>query len=85
MTIKNGGPAFARAAGNNGATHFEDRDSSSEQEGMSLRDYFAGQVIAGMHARNTFDPGQVTPTQRAHLAYLDADALLNERAKSEGK
>jgi hypothetical protein len=37
----NGGPAFPRPIGNNGYTHVEDIDSNSEQEGMSLRDYFA--------------------------------------------
>lgn len=49
--------------------------------GMSLRDYFAGQVLSGMAARDSFDEGQATPAQRARLAYIDADAMLAERAK----
>lgn len=47
--------------------------------GMSLRDYFAGQALAGIHARDTYDPEQATPEQRARLAYLDADAMLLAR------
>lgn len=50
-------------------------------QGMTLRDYFAGEVLQGIHARDSFDPGQASPTQRAHLAYIDADAMLAERAK----
>jgi hypothetical protein len=38
---KTGGPAFPRPLGNNGRPHFEDSEVSSDQEGMSLRDYFA--------------------------------------------
>jgi hypothetical protein len=47
--------------------------------GMSLRDYFAGQVIEGMHARDSYDKGQASPEQRARLAYIDADAMLKAR------
>lgn len=56
--------------------------------GMSLRDYFAAQAIAGMHARDTYDVGQATPEQRAALAYIDADAMLKVRGEDrshEGK
>jgi len=52
------------------------------ERGMTLRDYFAGQVLEGMHARDTYDPAQKTPQQRAALAYLDADAMIAERAKA---
>jgi hypothetical protein len=47
--------------------------------GMTLRDWFAGQVLAGIAARDSFDPGQASPEQRAKLAYMDADAMLTER------
>lgn len=50
-------------------------------EGMSLRDYFAAKALTGMHARDSYDEGQATPSQRAAIAYLDADAMLAERAK----
>jgi hypothetical protein len=78
--LEDGGPAFPSSA-------FAVKTYSGQVEyvplvgGMSLRDYFAGQVAAGMAARDLFDAGQATPQQRAAAAYLDADALLNERAK----
>ena len=46
--------------------------------GMSLRAWFAGQAICGMHARDGYDPGQETPNQRARQAVIDADALIAE-------
>ena len=49
-------------------------------DGMSLRDWFAGQALAGFSSRDTFDPGQAEPEQRARLAYIDADAMLAARA-----
>jgi hypothetical protein len=48
---------------------------------VSLRDQFAMAALSGMHARDTFDDGLATPAQRAHIAYIDADACLAERAK----
>lgn len=40
--IDNGGPAFARSAAEHGhGGHYE-------QDGMSLRDWFAGQALVGM-------------------------------------
>lgn len=50
--------------------------------GMSLRDHFAGQALMGMHARDMFDGGLTTPTQRATVAYIDADAMIAAREKS---
>ena len=49
--------------------------------GMSLRDWFAGMALSGMAARDVFDEGQATPQQRARLAYIDADAMLDESEK----
>lgn len=49
---------------------------------MSIRDWFAGQVLAGMHARDAYDPGQKTPELRAHQAYVDADAMIAERERT---
>lgn len=48
---------------------------------MALRDWFAGQVLAGMHARDSYDKGLATPRQRAAIAYKDADAMLAARGK----
>lgn len=66
--IDDGGPAFPHS-----------EDDRAYQGGMSLRDWFAGQALAGMHARDTYDDGQATPEKRAHLAYLDSNAMLKAR------
>lgn len=65
--LKHGGPAFPHAR--------------YAVTGMTLRDYFAGQALAGMHARDAYDAGTAAPKQRAAIAYIDADAMLAERAK----
>ena len=49
--------------------------------GMSMRDYFAAAFLTGMAGRESYDPGQASPTQRAALAYIEADAMLAEREK----
>lgn len=54
-------------------------------DGMSLRDYFAGQALIGMFAMNTDVPVDVLArserSQFAQHAYKMADAMLAERAK----
>lgn len=50
-----------------------------DMESMTLRDYFAGQAMQGMMARDVFDRGQARPEQRAKLAYIEADAMLQAR------
>ena len=49
--------------------------------GMTLRDYFAGQVLAGFLANvdNEEHPFRVL----AEMAYLQADAMIAERNKGE--
>jgi hypothetical protein len=47
--------------------------------GMTLRDYFAARAMQGMMARDVFDGGQARPEQRAKLAYIEADAMLQAR------
>lgn len=48
------------------------------QKGMTLRDWFAGQYVSGIHAGGaTFRDGQNV----AEEAYSVADAMLAERAK----
>ena len=49
--------------------------------GMSLRDWFARMALCGMHARVSYDEGLAKPEQRAHIAFIDADAMLKERDK----
>ena len=79
-----GGPAFPSAApvpivdGNGKMIRMEFRDPESFLPGMSLRDWFAGQVLAGLMAsRSPLD----APIDRARAAYRTADAMLAEREK----
>jgi hypothetical protein len=69
MTIKNGGPAFP--------TH-EDM-----QEGMTLRDHFAGLAMAAIIAIPTDEDPDEDPDDRAvvaaYYAYKYADAMLRSR------
>ena len=51
-----------------------------QTDGMSLRDYFAGQALAGQLA--SFGPDDFpNPDGLAALAYCIADAVLAERSK----
>jgi hypothetical protein len=54
---------------------------SGGQCGMSLRDYFAGQVLAGMHANPDTDPTLPAETL-ANIAYATADAMIAARDAS---
>jgi hypothetical protein len=72
--INDGGPAFPVA----------DTVHSTGQvqygfTGMTLRDYFAGQALAGALADPTCD---LSPIELAKIAYREADAMLAAR---EGK
>ena len=53
--------------------------------GMTLRDWFAGQALAGMMANESTpfsaDVAEVDPHDIAEAAYHLADAMLAERAK----
>jgi hypothetical protein len=50
-----------------------------DEEGMTLRDYFAGQALSGIISSDCSDKMAVEP--RAKLAYRIADAMLAERDK----
>lgn len=52
--------------------------------GMTLRDYFAGQVIVGIIS-NQDNNGQFSLRESARVAYEIAEALLTERQKYEPK
>lgn len=56
------------------------------QEGMKLRDYFAGQALAGLLANpnwvTDFKPSERLPWS-THAAYALADAMLAEREKAK--
>ena len=63
----NGGPAFPVGSG-----------PWKDFPGMTLRDWFAGMVLAGINV----DPDpESSPEDRAKWAYSDADAMLAERNK----
>ena len=70
MSKNDGGPAFPECG---------ERGKASVFEGMSLRDFFAGQALAGMCA-NKEDAGRTYQTL-AGWAYLFADAMIAEREK----
>ncbi len=67
-----GGPAFPIA----GLIGPDNSFTEMPVPGMSLRDYFAGQAIAG----NLIEPS-VDSRHAAEYAYQLADAMLAERAK----
>lgn len=69
MSQNNGGQAFPVSMG-----------SHNWREGMSLRDYFAGQALSGELAKAD---GYVTPDKLAEYAYQIADAMILAR-KTDG-
>ena len=76
MTVKDdGGPAFPLAV--------PVGDGLGIQHGMSLRDWFAGQALAGMLASDQVGESQWADNKdyAASFAYKMADAMLQERAK----
>lgn len=76
-----GGPAFPyRHDGGDG--------SNTQYRGMSLRDWFAGQALAGMNASLTGTDAWPTETGTklmARAAYLQADAMLEARTEPSNK
>ena len=82
MSTPDGGPAFPRTSVN-GDPFGVGEDKQHSREGMSLRDYFAGQVLAGVFSAMA-NPQMRTPPQpreTARDAYAFADAMLAQRAK----
>lgn len=87
--IGDGGPAFPRPTG-----MFENEYGAKFPEpgdpGMSLRDWFAGQALAGTiasYAHPTSAGSMTVPSRRlAEYAYTLADAMIEARsAKAEGR
>lgn len=73
----NGGPAFPQI----------DPDPSGDTpmyEGMSLRDYFACQVVGSL-VQQYANNGIAEPERVSKRAYLYADAMLKARDKSGNK
>lgn len=76
--INDGGPAFPE---------FGERGKACGGEGMTLRDYFAAQALAGWLA--SFAPDAMHPAGRgkegdvAEMSYALADAMLRAREVNE--
>lgn len=79
MSDKHGGPAFPRTGVGNAGHSYD----VPPQDGMSLRDYFAGQALAGIIACPGAEPDDASREGCASLAYGFADAMLAEREKCE--
>jgi hypothetical protein len=56
--------------------HTEDGHYLYTEDGMTLRDYFAGQALAGILSNNS---AYSDPETHARLAYSHADAMLKAR------
>jgi len=79
--MKDGGPAFPVTA-----DVLTDWTGPTQQRmtGMSLRDWFAGQALAGIAGHMTGPTqreGETAPQAHARWSYQVADAMLAERAK----
>lgn len=76
MTTKQtGGPAFPLAV---------NKTDHRYTHGMSLRDWFAGQALAGLLANpeiDNIDENASLEDSLANAAYITADAMLKERDK----
>lgn len=75
--INDGGPAFPR-------TQFTTAEGDRiGPDGMSLRDWFAGQALASP-ALFMDGGGRFPPEKTARLAYQTADAMLQQREHGNG-
>jgi|TARA_R110000782_G_scaffold30776_5_gene76405 hypothetical protein len=68
----NGGAAFPFAAN-------DVSNMKMQSQGMTLRDWFAGQVLAGISSIS-IDGFSVSPKDEAEWAYQRADAMIAARA-----
>lgn len=73
--IDDGGPAYPSVL------YKQEPTENSASDGMSLRDYFAGQALAGLVGGYTgnAEMGGVSPRMWADEAYQYADAMLLAR------
>ena len=73
LNFTDGGPAYPNDIP-------QPNDERFVHPGMSLRDYFAGQVIAGIFAGKWAQMPHVKPEEAfANTAYVIADAMLKRR------
>lgn len=72
MEEKSGGPAFPFSA---------EYGHPAAHGGMTLRDWFAGQALAGIAGPGGGDGFSLSPYDSANWAFEYADAMLAERSK----
>ena len=51
--------------------------TAADMKGLSIRDWFAGQVIAGLYANASFD--ECPPSELAIVAYKQANEMMQAR------
>lgn len=78
MTATEGATLEARQEREDGGVAFP-ANPETDHSGMSLRDYFAGQVLMGLAANDAYY--DETSQTSAGIAYRQADAMLRERSK----
>ena len=78
--MKDGGAAFPRGLTHIGPDGHSELEWEPAQEGMSLRDWFAGQVLPSIAAEKEFGV-KWDPQGVAHDAYSFADAMLAARER----
>lgn len=74
-SITNGGPAFPI----HHATWENGRQITSPHEGMSLRDWFAGQALAGLLAGQFSESGRWNLSDLPKESFKIADAMIMAR------
>ena len=76
MSARDGGPAFPRPFSKDGDTE------AWSQDGMSLRDYFAGHALVALIANEKLR-SEIAETKwnLAHHAYKLADSMLEARKR----
>lgn len=67
--IDGGGPAFPMS-------------TVDSQTGMTLREWFAGQALAGLCVNENYIT--ITPERLARFAYMRADAMIAEGSNKDG-
>ncbi len=70
-TVNDGGPAFPVPD-----SHYADGQVQYGSNGMTLRDWYAGQALAGLEANSSVD---MTVEDAAVMAYQLADAMIKAR------
>lgn len=76
----NGGPAFPAEVGP-GCSEVPTGPATWRMPGMTLREWFAGQVLLGLVSDGEWQPDDYFATT-AETAFKLADAMLAERAKT---